>query len=120
MKNKGNGGVFVDAKRTVIYPGEIDFGSGFSGLPGESERPEESNAAANGKAARDEYFAASYGLRELYLDVIKQIHPDHASNVADRALREQLTKEANAAFERGDDETLRRALEEYTRQAPHL
>jgi hypothetical protein len=120
MKNKGNRGVFVDAQGTVIYPDQVDFTSAFGELPGESGRAAEPSAAARDKAARDEQFAASHGLRELYLDVVKQIHPDHASNEADRALRERLTKEANAAFDRGDDATLRRVLEEYTRQAPQL
>jgi hypothetical protein len=67
---------------------------------------------------REKNFAASHGLRELYLDVIKQIHPDHASSEADRTLRERLTKDANIAFEQGDDATLRRVLEEYESLAP--
>jgi hypothetical protein len=120
MKNKGNDGLFVDAKGTVIYPDEIDFGSEFGRIPNRSRHSEESYAASNDEAAKAASYAYSHGLRELYLDVIKQIHPDHASSEVDRALREQLTKEANAAFERGDDETLRRVLEEYMRQAPHL
>jgi hypothetical protein len=120
MKNKGNRGVFVDAQGTVIYPDQVDFTAAFGELPGESGRAAEPRAAARDKAARDAQFAASHGLRELYLDVVKQIHPDHASNEADRSLRERLTKEANAAFERGDDATLRRVLEEYTRQAPRV
>jgi hypothetical protein len=45
--------------------------------------------------------------------VIKQIHPDYASNEADRALRERLTKEANSAYKQGDSATLQRVLEEY-------
>jgi hypothetical protein len=96
-EKRGNGGVVVDARETVIYPEELGLGSEFAGLP--------SDGAAN--------FAPSQGLRELYLEVVNNIHPDRAANEVDRALRERLMKEANAAFERGDAETLRRALEEY-------
>lgn len=42
-----------------------------------------------------------------------RIHPDHATDEADRHKREQLMKEANAAYARGDAETLKRILEEY-------
>ena len=58
-------------------------------------------------------FAPSPALRELYLEVVKKIHPDRAANEADLVLRERLMKEANAAFERSDTETLRRVFEEY-------
>jgi hypothetical protein len=111
-KNKRNRRQYVDSRGTVIDTEDIDFSSVFDGLPGGRGMGEESYAA-NGKAAKTSDFASSLGLRELYLDVVKQIHPDHASNEADRALRERLTKEANVAFERGDDATLRRVLEEY-------
>lgn len=53
------------------------------------------------------------GLREQYLEVVNTIHPDRAANEADLVLRERLMKEANAAFERGDAETLRKVLKEY-------
>jgi hypothetical protein len=112
-KNKRNRRQYVDSRGTVIVTEDIDFSSVFDGLPGGRGMGEGSYAAANGKAAKTSDFASSLGLRELYLDVVKQIHPDHASNEADRALRERLTKEANVAFERGDDATLRRVLEEY-------
>ena len=99
---RGRGGVVVDARGTVIYPEEIGLGSKFAGLP--------SDGAAN--------FAPSPSLRELYLEVVNNIHPDRAANEVDRALRERLMKEANAAFERGDAETLRKALEEYRAAIP--
>jgi len=52
-------------------------------------------------------------LRDIYHEVVKQIHPDRASNGLDLALRERMMKEANAAFKRGDADTLQRVLEEY-------
>lgn len=45
--------------------------------------------------------------------MVNNIHPDRAVNQADLGLRERLMKEANAAFERSDAQTLRRVLEEY-------
>jgi len=101
-EKRGSGGVVIDARGTVIYPDEIGLGSEFAGLP-------------NREAANS---APSPGLREQYLEVVNNIHPDRAANEADLALRERLTKEANAAFERGDAETLRRVLEEYRGAIP--
>jgi len=112
-EKRGRGGVVVDARGTVIYPEEIGFNTDFGGLPSGSRNAEKSYSAANVEDAKTTDFASSWGLRELYLDVVKQVHPDHAKNEADRALRERLTKEANKAYERGDDAMLRRVLEEY-------
>jgi hypothetical protein len=96
-EKRRKGGVVVDARGTVIYPEEIGFGFEFPGLP--------QREAANS--------AASPRLREQYLEVVNMIHPDRAANEADQALRERLMKEANAAFEHGDAEALRRVLHEY-------
>jgi hypothetical protein len=101
-EKRGHGGVVVDARGTVIYPEEIGLGPEFAGL-------------SNREAVK---FAFSPGLRELYLEVANKIHPDRAANEADLALRERLMKEANAAFARGDAETLRRVLEEYRGAIP--
>ena len=100
-EKRGKGGVVVDARGTVIYPEEIGPGSELGGQP---ERE-----AANSAATR---------LREQYLEVVNKIHPDRATNEADVALRERLMKEANAAFERGDAEALRRVLDEYRDAIP--
>ena len=108
-KSRGDGGVVVDARGTVIYPDEIGFGSGPDGLP---------SGSANGEAARATDSTPSLALRELYLEVVNSIHPDRAANEADLALRERLMKEANAAFERCDAETLRRVLREYKGAIP--
>lgn len=113
-RKRGNSRIFVDAKGSLIDPDEIDFGAEFGGQFSGSKREAESFSATNDKAAKAGHFASSHGLRELYLDVVKQVHPDHASNEADRALRERLTKEANAAYRRGDDATLRSVLEKYS------
>ncbi len=74
---------------------------------------EESKSAAREGAAKGEGFGASPELKKLFKEVAKRIHPDYATDEGDRHKREQLMKEANAAYERGDAETLRRILEEY-------
>jgi sulfur relay (sulfurtransferase) DsrC/TusE family protein len=74
---------------------------------------EESNSAVREAAAKTEGFKASPELKKLFKEVAKRIHPDYATDEADRHKREQLMKEANAAYERGDAAALRRILEEY-------
>jgi len=98
-KRRGNCEVVVDARGTVIYPEEIGLGTEFAGLPNR----ESVNSAPSSR------------LRERYLEVVNTIHPDRAANEVDLALRERLMKEANAAFEHGDAETLLRVLKEYRR-----
>jgi peptidoglycan hydrolase CwlO-like protein len=74
---------------------------------------EESYAAAQGEAAKTEDFSPSPELRKLFRDVVNQIHPDRAADDADRALRNRLMAEANAAYKRQDADALKRILEEY-------
>jgi hypothetical protein len=74
---------------------------------------EESYAAAHGEAAKAEDFSPSPELKKLFKDVVNQIHPDRAAADADRALRNRLMAEANAAYKRQDADALRRILEEY-------
>ena len=74
---------------------------------------EESNSTVRDASAKTEGFKASPELKKLFKEVAKRIHPDYATDEADRHKREQLMKEANAAYERGDAAALRRILEEY-------
>jgi hypothetical protein len=74
---------------------------------------EESYAAAHGEAAKSEDFSPSPELRKLFRDVVNQIHPDRATDDADRVLRNRLMAEANAAYKRQDADVLKRILEEY-------
>jgi hypothetical protein len=57
-------------------------------------------------------FIPSAELRALYREVAKRVHPDLATDEADRQKREHLMAEANAAYQRGDADALRRILEE--------
>ena len=74
---------------------------------------EKSSAAVREAAAKTEEFKASPELKKLFKEVAKRIHPDLATDDADRQKRTQLMAEANAAYQRDDIETLRRILEEY-------
>jgi hypothetical protein len=74
---------------------------------------QESYSAAHSEAARAIEFTPSAELKKLYRDVAKRVHPDLATDEADRAQRERLMMEANRAYQRGDVDALRRILEEY-------
>jgi hypothetical protein len=76
-------------------------------------RAEESHAAAHGEAAKAADFLPSPELKKLFREVVRQIHPDNASDEADRALRNRLMAEANLAYGRGDADVLKKILEEY-------
>lgn len=52
-------------------------------------------------------------LRSLYRELAKRIHPDLATDPADRLRRQQLMADANKAYEEGDEDRLRAILEEY-------
>ena len=74
---------------------------------------EESYAAAHGEAAKAAEFSPSPELKKLFREVVKQIHPDNATDDADRAVRNGLMAQANLAYRRGDADALRKILEEY-------
>jgi hypothetical protein len=56
---------------------------------------------------------ASAQLRSIYREVAKRIHPDLADSEEDQAVREELMKAANAAYEHGDIDALREILENW-------
>jgi hypothetical protein len=73
-------------------------------------RAKESYSAAHGEAAGVQPFAPSPDLKRLFRDAAKRVHPDTASDDADRARRERLMKEVNAAYATGNEDALRRIL----------
>ena len=79
------------------------------------KQADETYGAAHGEASKAANFIASPELKKLFREVLKRVHPDRATGEADRTLRERLMKEANAAYSRGEEDTLRRILEEYER-----
>jgi DnaJ-domain-containing protein 1 len=74
---------------------------------------EESDSAVRSYAAAVQEFLPSAELKARYREVAKRVHPDLATDEADRQKREHLMAAANAAYQRGDTDALRRILEEY-------
>jgi hypothetical protein len=74
---------------------------------------EESSAAAHGEGAKATDFSPSPELKKLFRDVVRQVHPDNATDEADRAVRNKLMAEANLAYRRCDADALRKILDEY-------
>ena len=111
----------------VLYAELDDWNAKIAELVSEAEGSEEaksaaaeargqaeaSYAAAHGEAAKAADFSPSQELRKLFREVVRQIHPDNATNDEDRAVRNRLMAEANLAYRRGDTDALRRILEEY-------
>lgn len=73
---------------------------------------QESYSAAHGEAADVQPFTPSPKLKGLYREAAKRVHPDTATDENDRARRERIMKEVNAAYAAGDEEALRRILVE--------
>jgi DNA repair exonuclease SbcCD ATPase subunit len=71
---------------------------------------EEAYSAAHGEAAEVQPFTPSSELKKLYREAAKRVHPDTATDDADRVRRERLMKEVNAAYAAGDEDALRRIL----------
>ena len=58
-------------------------------------------------------FRPSDSLKKLYREVAKQVHPDLATDEADRAWRQELMAAANQAYENADEERLREILHQW-------
>jgi hypothetical protein len=68
---------------------------------------------AHGKASEASDCTPSPGLRSLFREVAKRIHPDFCRDAADLERRTRFMAEANRAYEAGDAEALQRILNEY-------
>ena len=71
---------------------------------------EDAYSAAHGEAANVQPFTPSPDLKKLYREAAKRVHPDTATDEKDRARRERLMKEVNAAYAASDEDALRRIL----------
>jgi DnaJ-domain-containing protein 1 len=58
-------------------------------------------------------FRPSDSLKKLYREVAKQVHPDLATDEADRARRQELMAAANQAYEEADEERLKEILHKW-------
>jgi DnaJ-class molecular chaperone len=56
-------------------------------------------------------FKPSDDLKRLYREIAKRIHPDLATDDAERAKRNQLMAEVNRAYADGDEARLRAILD---------
>ena len=77
------------------------------------KQADESRKAATEALATPAKPARSESLRELFKTAAKRLHPDLARDDADRKIRERLMTEANLAYARGDEASLRSILDEY-------
>jgi hypothetical protein len=77
-------------------------------------RANETKSVAGEKTAEEpRAFKAAPGMKKMYREVAKRIHPDLTSDREDRAKRQQLMAEANEAYEHGDEARLGKILNEY-------
>ncbi|HKV23842.1 MAG TPA: hypothetical protein VJN93_04560 [Candidatus Acidoferrum sp.] len=81
----------------------------------QARRKAEDSKSTVGELALDvkKNFKPSPELKNLYREVARRIHPDLATDEADRARRQKLMAQANRAYEQGDKAGLRAILQEY-------
>jgi hypothetical protein len=77
------------------------------------EQARQTYEEAHGEASETRDFTPSSELKSLFREVAKRIHPDFCRDSGDLERRTRLMAEANRAYEAGDDESLRRILDEY-------
>lgn len=78
------------------------------------ERARETLDATSGEAGELEEVEPPPGLKALFREVAKRIHPDYATDDAERTHLTLLMMRANQAYGRGDVETLQRLLDDYS------
>jgi hypothetical protein len=71
---------------------------------------QEYHSAALNETDEVPLFSPLSELKSLYREAARQVHPDTATNEADRARREHSMQEVNAAYAAGDEDTLRRIV----------
>jgi hypothetical protein len=77
------------------------------------EKARQTYEEAHGEASETNDFISSPELKRMYREAAKRIHPDLATDPADRERRTSFMAEANCAYETGDAEALQRILDEY-------
>jgi hypothetical protein len=77
------------------------------------EQARQTYEEAHGEASETNDFIPPPELKRMYREAAKRIHPDLATDPADRERRTRFMAEANRAYETGDAEALQRILDEY-------
>lgn len=77
------------------------------------ERAQESHDAAFAQQEEPEVFEPSLGLKTLFRELAKRIHPDFARDDAELQYFTVLMARANQAYSRGDGATLQRLLDDH-------
>ncbi|MGA2738632.1 MAG: J domain-containing protein [Bryobacteraceae bacterium] len=77
------------------------------------EKARETYEEAHGEKSETNDFTPSPELKRMYREAAKRIHPDLATDPADRERRNRFMADANRAYEAGDAEALQRILDEY-------
>lgn len=120
IKGKRKVRIAADVEWGEVYSGEPDSGPP-SGAPFDRNGSfRRSDGAASDRGENWDGFAHSPELRNLYLEVVRQVHPDRALNESDRGLRERLMKDANDAFSRHDVQQLHKIFAEYRNRSSGL
>ena len=78
------------------------------------KRADDAHEATHGEASRVPDFKPPAELRSLFREVAKRVHPDFASDDADRERRNRFMAEASEAYRHGDAAALQRILSEYS------
>lgn len=76
-------------------------------------RAQADESAQNATPIAETKLKPTEDLKKLFREVAKRIHPDLATNDADRARRQALMAEVNLAYENGDEAKLRAILADW-------
>jgi predicted nucleic acid-binding Zn-ribbon protein len=80
----------------------------------------ETYEAAHGEASKAKDFTPSDELKKLFREAAKRIHPDFAIDADDLERRTRFMAEVNRAYQEGDEETLRRILDDFHDNADQI
>jgi hypothetical protein len=95
----------------VDYSPESEVALELLGLEGHHRQSQSSDDGV--KEREPEHKVHSENVRREWLGLVKQVHPDLGRDDSDRELRTRATQKLNEAYERGDVEAMRAAVEEY-------
>jgi hypothetical protein len=77
------------------------------------KRANDTHEATHGEASKAADFKPSADLKSLFRDAAKRVHPDFATDEADRELRTRLMAQVNDAYSQGNADALQRILDEF-------